>query len=98
MAWGGEPRDRERSPWERPGGTSRGAAAAAAHGPRREAHLRIIWQFHGRISASFGPRPGYGQRSYVRLKWGVGRDSDIRVNRTQATRRSIAADLATSVK
>jgi hypothetical protein len=28
-------------------------------------------------SVSRGPRPGYSQRSYVKLKWGVGGDSDI---------------------
>ena len=56
MAWGAEPRDRERSPGVRPGGTSRGAAATAAQGSRREAHLRIIWQFLVRISASFADR------------------------------------------
>jgi hypothetical protein len=56
MAWGAEPRDSERSPGVRPGGTSQGAAATAAQGPRREAHLRIIWQFLVRISASFADR------------------------------------------
>jgi hypothetical protein len=40
------------------------------------------------LSASRWPRTSHGQRSYVNMKWGVGRDSDIRVNRTQATRRS----------
>ena len=56
MAWGAEPRDRERSPGARPGGTSQGAAATAAQGSKREAHLRLIWQFHRRISASFADR------------------------------------------
>jgi hypothetical protein len=56
MAWRAEPRNRERSPWVRPGGTSQGAAATAAQGPRREAHLRLIWQFLVRISASFADR------------------------------------------
>ena len=40
----------------RPGGTSRRAAATAAQGSKREAHLRLIWQFHRRISASFADR------------------------------------------
>jgi hypothetical protein len=31
-------------------------------------------------SVSRGPRPGHSQRSYVKFKWGVGGDSDIRVN------------------
>ena len=31
-------------------------------------------------SVSRGPRPGYSQQSYVKLKWGVRGDSDIRVN------------------
>jgi hypothetical protein len=29
-------------------------------------------------SVSRGPRPGHSQRSYVKLKWAVGGDSDIR--------------------
>jgi hypothetical protein len=33
-------------------------------------------------SVSRGPRPGHSQRSWVKLKWGVGVDSDIRVSRT----------------
>jgi hypothetical protein len=48
-----QPRDRERSPGARPGGTPQGAAATAAQGSRREAHLMIIWLFLVRISASF---------------------------------------------
>ena len=56
MAWGAEPRDRERSFGQGPEERRRMAAATAAQGPRIEAHLRIIWQFHVRISASFADR------------------------------------------
>jgi hypothetical protein len=31
-------------------------------------------------SVSWGPRTGHRQRSYVKLKWGVGGDLDIRVS------------------
>jgi hypothetical protein len=49
---------RKRLTRARPGGTSRGAAATAAQGSRREAHLpvRLIWQFLVRIFASFADR------------------------------------------
>jgi hypothetical protein len=49
-------------------------------------------------SVSRGPRLGHSQRSYFKLNGGVGWDWYFRVNRTQATRRSIGADLATRVK
>jgi hypothetical protein len=52
MAWGAEPRDRERSPGRGPEDPGRRAVAAAAQG-QWGAHPRIIWEFHRRISGSF---------------------------------------------
>jgi hypothetical protein len=52
-------------------------------------HLEVSWCGNGhhqmwgsllKRSVSRGPQPGHSQRSYVQLKWGVGGDSDIRVN------------------
>jgi hypothetical protein len=49
-------------------------------------------------SGSHRPRPGHSQRSYVKLKWGVGRDSDIRVRGPKRLGGLFGADLATRVK
>jgi hypothetical protein len=64
MAWGAEPRDRERSPGRGPEDPGRLAAASAAQ-RQGSAHPRIIWEFHWRISGS--PQPGNRRKGLHRL-------------------------------
>jgi hypothetical protein len=87
MAWGAEPRDRERLSGRSPEAPGRRAAAAAAQG-QGSAHPRIIWELHWRISGSSAAGQSSGRAA------SAGGESPEPIGQSRAATRLQPADSA----
>jgi hypothetical protein len=86
MAWGAEPRDRERSSGRGQEAPGSRAVAPAAQG-QGIAHPRIIWEFHGRISGSSAAGQSSGRAA------SAGGESPKRIGQSRAATRPQPAKL-----